>query len=277
MEKRRINDSSSRSSCGYDDEAYDGKGAFICCDPWGEYFSSGYQYGTNQSGDSRGDVLGDHVSYSYRFARNAGFYWSHAVSHPTIKLVPETVTPKNSSSSVSVSVGNTNTNTDSEIPQCGIDLIKEFEGCHELRNDGRVYAYPDPLSGDRQVTIGYGSTYKLDGSPFKYGDSISIEEAEKLLKIQLKTNYWDILEKTIPYWNQMNNNQRGALLSFAYNLGAYFYRNSGFPSMTRVLKNKQWSEVPETMYKYRNPGTNVEEGLARRRKAEGKLWSTPTI
>jgi hypothetical protein len=26
------------------------------------------------------------------------------------------------------------------------------------------------------------------------------------------------------------------------------------------------------LYLYRNPGTNVEKGLARRRTAEGKLW-----
>ena len=256
--------------CGYDDEAYDGKGAFVCCDPWGEYFSTGYQYGTNRGGDSRGKELGNHVPYSYRFASAGNFYWSHAVSHPTIKLTAEIITPKNGSPTVSPV-----TSVDSEIPKSGLDLIKEFEGCHVLRDDGRVHAYPDPLSGNLPITIGYGSTYKLDGSPFHMGDSITVQEAEQLLKKQIKTNYWDILKKTIPYWNEMNDNQRGALLSFGYNLGAHFYGHNGFSSMTRVLRNKEWGKVPETMYLYRNPGTNVEEGLARRRKAEGKLWSKP--
>ena len=70
----------------------------------------------------------------------------------------------------------------------------------------------------------------------------------------------------------MSENQQGALLSFAYNLGARFYGSSGFNTITRVLKNKEWDKVPDALYLYRNPGTNVELGLARRRKAEGKLW-----
>ena len=72
----------------------------------------------------------------------------------------------------------------------------------------------------------------------------------------------------------MNDNQRGALLSFAYNLGAGFYGSSDFTTITRVLKNKEWSKVPDAFYLYRNPGTRVEVGLARRRVAEGKLWSS---
>jgi GH24 family phage-related lysozyme (muramidase) len=70
----------------------------------------------------------------------------------------------------------------------------------------------------------------------------------------------------------MNDNQRGALLCFAYNLGADFYGSSDFNTITRVLKNKEWSKVPDALYLYRNPGSNVEAGLSRRRKAEGKLW-----
>ncbi len=70
----------------------------------------------------------------------------------------------------------------------------------------------------------------------------------------------------------MNDNQRGSLLSFSYNLGAGFYGSSNFNTITKVLKNKEWNKVPDALYLYRNPGTRVEAGLARRRKAEGKLW-----
>ena len=72
----------------------------------------------------------------------------------------------------------------------------------------------------------------------------------------------------------MNDNQRGALLSFAYNLGSGFYGGGNFNTITSRLKNKEWDKVPDALYLYRNPGSNVEAGLARRRKAEGKLWST---
>jgi lysozyme len=81
--------------------------------------------------------------------------------------------------------------------------------------------------------------------------------------------------RKIPCWDELNANQQGAILSFAYNLGPYFYGSSGFESMTRVLKNKQWNEIKDTFLKYRSPGTSVEAGLKRRRQAEAKLFLTP--
>jgi len=72
----------------------------------------------------------------------------------------------------------------------------------------------------------------------------------------------------------MNENQQGALLSFAYNLGARFYNSSGFNTISRVLRNKEWDKVPDALYLYHNPGTKVAAGLQRRRIAEGKLWDS---
>jgi GH24 family phage-related lysozyme (muramidase) len=70
----------------------------------------------------------------------------------------------------------------------------------------------------------------------------------------------------------MNENQRGALLSFAYNLGANFFNSPGFGTISRILKDHKWNDVPKVLEMYRNPGSKVEAGLLRRRKAEGKLW-----
>ena len=156
--------------------------------------------------------------------------------------------------------------TNNNVSLVGIKLIKEFEGCH-------LKAYPDPLSGNLPITIGWGSTRKKDGSPFKLGDAITQQEADELLITQCINQFLPSLSK-IPYWNEMNDNQRGALLSFAYNLGAGFYGSGNFNTITSRLKNKEWDKVPDALYLYRNPGSNVEAGLARRRKAEGKLWST---
>jgi lysozyme len=44
--------------------------------------------------------------------------------------------------------------------------------------------------------------------------------------------------------------------------------------MTRVLRDKKWDEIEETFLKYRNPGSNVEVGLRRRRQAEADLFRT---
>ena len=99
-----------------------------------------------------------------------------------------------------------------DVPASGIKLIKEFEGCH-------LSAYPDPLTGNLPITIGWGSTRKKDGSPFKMGDKITQAEADDLLISQCKNQFIPALTK-IPHWNEMSDGKRGALLSFAYNLGA---------------------------------------------------------
>ena len=153
-----------------------------------------------------------------------------------------------------------------EVPMMGIKLIKEFEGCH-------LSAYPDPLTGNLPITIGWGSTRKKDGSPFKLGDKITQAEADDLLISQCKSQFLPALQK-IPHWNEMSDGQRGALLSFAYNLGAGFYGGDNFNTISKRLKEKDWENVPDALFMYRNPGSHVEAGLARRRKAEGELWKS---
>ena len=153
-----------------------------------------------------------------------------------------------------------------KVPLVGINLIREFEGCH-------LHAYPDPLTKKEPITIGWGSTKDFNGTPFKLGRRITQEYADKLLIFDLEHRFLPSLQK-IPHWNEMTDGQRGALLSFAYNLGAAFYGGSNFNTITKCLKNKEWNKVPDALYLYRNPGTNVEKGLARRRVAEGKLWKT---
>jgi lysozyme len=145
-----------------------------------------------------------------------------------------------------------------------VELIKAFEGC-------KLSAYVDPLTGGLPITIGWGSTKDRRGQPFHLGDKITQEEADALLEIQIRNQFLHALQK-IPYWSEMNDNQRGALLSFAYNLGADFYGASGFNTITNRLKNKEWGLIIDALYLYRNPGSNVEAGLSRRRTAEGKLW-----
>jgi len=154
--------------------------------------------------------------------------------------------------------------TGGDVPMMGIKLIKEFEGCH-------LKAYPDPLTGGLPITIGWGSTRKKDGSHFKMGDTLTQAEADALLIEQCKNEFLPALRK-VPHWNEMSDGKRGALLSFAYNLGAGFYGGANFNTITKRLKNKEWDMVPDALFLYRNPGSNVEAGLARRRKAEGEAW-----
>ena len=146
-----------------------------------------------------------------------------------------------------------------------LGLIQQFEGCH-------LEAYPDPLSGGDPWTIGWGTTRYSDGRQVKKGDKINRVEADMLLRQEVD-RIADKLRTTVPFWVAMADHQKCALISFACNLGSEFYGSAGFETISRCLKDKDWIGVPPAMLLYRNPGTNVEAGLRRRREAEGKLWA----
>lgn len=145
-----------------------------------------------------------------------------------------------------------------------LKLIQEFEGCH-------LEAYPDPLHGWEVPTIGYGTTRYQDGRKVAKGDRINAIEADMLLRQEVD-RIAAKLAGTVPHWAAMNDKQRSALVSFAYNLGAGFYGAQGFETISARLRERNWAGVPSALELYRNPGSNVEEGLLRRRRAEGQLW-----
>lgn len=141
-------------------------------------------------------------------------------------------------------------------------LIQIFENC--LLN-----AYKCPAG---VWTIGWGNTRYQDGTPVRQGDSISRIKADILLRYEVD-RITEKLRATIPFWIELADDQKCALISFAYNLGSNFYGAPGFETITKRLKDKDWSNVPDALLLYRNPGTNVEAGLKERRIAEGKLWT----
>ena len=149
-----------------------------------------------------------------------------------------------------------------------LKIIKEFEGCH-------LEAYADPLHDWDVATIGYGTTRYPDGRKVKQGDKINAIEADMLLRQEVD-RIAAKLRDTVPFWIEMADHQKCALISFAYNLGSGFYGTSGFETISRELREKDWDAVPAALLLYRNPGTNVEAGLKRRRIAEGKLWAGTT-
>lgn len=150
-----------------------------------------------------------------------------------------------------------------------LKMIQQFEGCH-------LDAYPDPASGGEPWTIGWGTTCYGDGRKVSKGDKINRVEADMLLRQEVD-RIAEKLRTTVPFWVAMADHQKCALVSFAYNLGSGFYGAAGFETISKRLKDKDWAEVPEAMLLYRNPGTNVEAGLKRRREAEGKLWAGGTV
>ena len=147
-------------------------------------------------------------------------------------------------------------------PQC-LDLIAEFEGF-------RAVPYMCPAN---KATIGFGSTFYEDGRAVQMSDSaITKPQARRMMEHIVEKDFWNVLKNTIPYWEDMNDNQKSALTSFGYNLGAHFFGNPGFNTITACLSDRAWDEVPGAFMLYVNPGSSFEAGLRRRRAAEGALW-----
>jgi GH24 family phage-related lysozyme (muramidase) len=151
------------------------------------------------------------------------------------------------------------------VPDAALDIIAEFEGFVPTVYDDGVGV----------PTIGYGSTFYLDGRKVAWGDPpITETEARDMMEEICEKDFWNVISCEVPYWEDMNDNQRSALCSFAYNLGANFYGSPGFNTISGCLKEKRWDDLPAALMLYVNPGSAVEAGLKRRRKAEGELWIT---
>ena len=151
------------------------------------------------------------------------------------------------------------------MPPEAVDLICEFEGFVP-------YPYND---GVGVATIGYGSTFYSNGRRVDYSDApISEPEARQMMEAIAEKDFWNVLKTTVPYWEEMSDGQRGALLSFGYNLGAHFYGSPGFATVSACLRDRAWDEIPDAFRLYVNPGTAVEAGLRRRREAEIRLWNS---
>ncbi|MEB3168221.1 MAG: C39 family peptidase, partial [Synechococcaceae cyanobacterium] len=193
-------------------------------------------------------------------ARRAGSATPHRLSAP----VATQTSPTLASTAVASARSAAATRTESPPYARAVELIAEFEGFVD-------HAYPDPASGGEPWTIGYGFT-SLDDRPVRPGDTISKAEADAQLLsgVQACARH---LGSCIPYWSAMTDDQRCALLSFAWNLGEDFYGRDGFDTISRRLREKDWQAVPAALLLYCDPGTAVTAGLRRRREAEASLWN----
>lgn len=155
-----------------------------------------------------------------------------------------------------------------------LNLIKQFEGLHTLRSDGKVQAYLDKLVAKKYRspgynglwTIGYGAT----GQGITEGTVWTREQAETDLKrrvdaIALKLN--DYIK--VP----LNQNQFDALVSWVYNLN---FHNLAKSTMLKKLNAGDYDGAVATFPRYNRAGGKVYRGLTRRRKAEADLFSRPT-
>jgi lysozyme len=139
-------------------------------------------------------------------------------------------------------------------------LIRRFEGC-------KLKAYKCSAGKN---TIGFGATFYEDGSAVQMGDTITQERADRLFVILLD----QFAAQLRPLVRQdLNDNQFGALLSFAYNAGVGAFTRSTLRKMT--IANPNNPAIRLEFSKWVRAGGKVLLGLQRRREAESLLYFTP--
>lgn len=156
--------------------------------------------------------------------------------------------------------------TENRTPDKAVYLIANWEGFKS-----KPYLCPAKV-----WTIGYGTTYYPNGKLVEPEDpEISREQGLDFLRNHITNVIIPLLSKTIPTWLSMNENQRAAIISFAYNVGAHFYGGTDFFNITSALsRNGNWHDVPRALRLYVNPGSSFEQGLRNRRNDEVALWLT---
>ncbi|MBS0254128.1 MAG: lysozyme [Proteobacteria bacterium] len=147
------------------------------------------------------------------------------------------------------------------LGQAGAHLIKSFEGCAKARPDGRFEAYPDPGTGGKPWTIGWGTTGPdvVKGLIWTQGDC----DRRFLLDAQHFVNQVAALVGNAP----TSQNQFDAMVSFQYNTGHL----AGSTLLAKHLAGDFKGAAAE-FGKWTHAGGKVLPGLVKRRAAEAALY-----
>lgn len=143
------------------------------------------------------------------------------------------------------------------INDWGLDIIKHFEGWRSK-----------PYRCSAGVpTIGWGSTYGLDGRKITMRHPpIDKNRGEALLLNGLRDVYRSINRRVIV---ELTDNQFSALCSFIYNLGDVRFASS---TLLRKINNEDFYGAALEFPKWRMAAGRVERGLVRRRAEEQRLF-----
>lgn len=141
-----------------------------------------------------------------------------------------------------------------QTSKVGREFIKGFEQL-------RLKAYPDPGTGGKPFTIGWGHTNGV-----KQGDRITQEQAEQFISDDLA-----VFELTVnsAIKRPITQNQFDAMVSLAFNIGG-----SAFAGSTLVKKFNvgDVQGAADEFPKWRNSAGKVMPGLVKRRAAEREMF-----
>lgn len=142
------------------------------------------------------------------------------------------------------------------VGAAGLALIKNFEGC-------RLKAYK-PVPTEKYWTIGWGHY----GPDVQEGQTITQAQADAILTADCQ-RFADAVDNPAycPLTDQLNANQRDALISFTFNCGA--------GCLKTLCKGRSLPQICAAMALYDKSNGKPLAGLTRRRKAEQELFNTP--
>lgn len=150
------------------------------------------------------------------------------------------------------------------ISQAGVDLIKEFEGCHRKIGGGKFTTYLCPAG---IPTIGYGCTHGI-----KMGMVWTSQQCEDGLRRELDDIEAGVRRLvTVP----LTQAQYDVLVSFTYNLGL---GNLSKSTLLKKLNRYDFDGARNELLKWvyhndpKNGGKVKSRGLIRRRHAEYAMW-----
>ena len=142
------------------------------------------------------------------------------------------------------------------------ETIKHLKASEGLR----LKAYPDPGTGGDPWTIGYGHT-ALAGPPVvKRGMTVTAEQAEAILRADVE-KFAVGVSKLIKV--ALNENQFGALVSFAFNVGLGNFAKS---TLLKKLNAGDYAGAADQFPKWTKAAGKVLPGLVKRRAAERALF-----
>ena len=162
------------------------------------------------------------------------------------------------------------------ICQAAIDLVKSFEGVHD--GDLAVIGLQPKMCPAGIWTVGYGRALRSKSTnAFLKGASgkaealdkypaLTVAQAEEMLAFDL-TAFEDKVKALVKV--DVNDNQLGALTSFAYNLGT---ANLASSTLLKKLNAGDYAGASVEFLKWDKAGGKILKGLTLRRTAEMSLF-----
>ena len=136
-------------------------------------------------------------------------------------------------------------------------LIKKYEGF-----SSKPYKCPAGIP-----TIGYGSTFYLNGDKVTMKDTPISEEVALSILFSVVEDFSKKVEKLLKV--PVNQNQFDALVDFSYNLGIGNFQKS---TLLKLVNNKDFIGASKQFKKWNKSNGKVLNGLTNRRKEEEELF-----